>query len=166
MYRIATALRVVLTGGITGIILLAASAVSRFSESEATMLTIVVSIIVAIFTYALIRAERIVDTHRTNTLNRRLDALMKRHDFVDFRLEQVVTAVGYDLTPQTIRVEATFNELVSAYLTRRKYESSNRRKWLFLLGIRKSFALFRPQEELGEAERKELVEWFRSKPKL
>lgn len=91
---------------------------------------------------------------------------MKRHDFADFRLEQVVTALGYDLTPQIIRGEAHYDEFMSAYLTRQKYESNYRRKWLFVLGIRKSLVLFRPKEELDETERKNLVEWFKSKPKL
>ena len=166
MYRIATLARVVLTGGIAGVILLAGNTAPRLPIHEATALTIAVSMVIAIVTYVLIRAERIVETHRTNAINKRLDAITKRHDFIDFRLEQVVTALGYDLTPQTIRIDARYNEFMSAYLTRQKYESSFRRKWLFVLGIRKSLSLFRPEEELSELEREELVRWFRAKPKL
>ena len=161
MQRISTVTRVFITGSIAGVILLSGSTLNRLTTSEAIYLAIALSIIIGMLQYVSIRAERIESTIRSDRLHSVLTDIRGQQNITHARLEQIIKALGHTIPAVHLSGKIELQPLDVAYILRHRYESRRSRRWMYLLGLRKSLSLYRSRDQLTPSDEEALLVWLK-----
>lgn len=161
MRKIATSLQIIITGGIAIIIMLSGITLARLEASDSVGLAIVIFCVVGTLKYALIRAERIEICERADRLHQTLQDIRGQQNIIHARLEQIIKAMGHKLPAVHLRGKITIDPLDAAYGIRHSYESHRRRRWLYLLGLKRSLALCKSRDQLTEDDKEQLLTWLK-----